>query len=70
MRKKKEKYPRILISALRGSSGKTIVSLGIISALRKRRLNITPFKKGPDYIDAAWMSKAAEKECRHPEKRR
>jgi len=58
-------YPRILISALRGSSGKTIVSLGIISALKKRNLKIYPFKKGPDYIDAAWLSKAADGTCRH-----
>ena len=65
MSKRKDLYPRILITALRGSSGKTIVSLGIISALVKRGLNVTPFKKGPDYIDAAWLSKAAGKECRH-----
>ena len=26
---------------------------------------MAPFKKGPDYIDAAWLSKTAEKPCRN-----
>jgi cobyrinic acid a,c-diamide synthase len=58
-------YPRILISALRGSSAKTIISLGIIVALKRRGYTIVPFKKGPDYIDAAWLGKAAGEICRH-----
>jgi cobyrinic acid a,c-diamide synthase len=57
--------PRILISALRGSSAKTIVSLGITVALKRRGIKISPFKKGPDYIDAAWLTKAAGETCRH-----
>lgn len=57
--------PRLLIAALRGSSAKTIVSLGIINAWRKRGIKVIPFKKGPDYIDAAWLTKAAEQKCRH-----
>jgi cobyrinic acid a,c-diamide synthase len=58
-------HPRILISALRGSSAKTIVSLGIIVAFIRRGLKIFPYKKGPDYIDAAWLSQAAGEICDH-----
>jgi cobyrinic acid a,c-diamide synthase len=57
--------PRILISALRGSNAKTIVSLGIIVAFIRRGLKIYPYKKGPDYIDAAWLSQAAGEVCDH-----
>jgi len=62
---KKISHPRILISAFRGSSGKTTVTLGIIVALIRRGLKIFPYKKGPDYIDAAWLSRAASEVCDH-----
>jgi cobyrinic acid a,c-diamide synthase len=56
-------FPRILISALRGGAGKTIVSIGITAAWRESGKHITPFKKGPDYIDAGWLSLAAGRPC-------
>jgi cobyrinic acid a,c-diamide synthase len=49
-------FPRIVISGLSGDSGKTIVSCGLLACLKERGINITAFKKGPDYIDAAWLS--------------
>jgi cobyrinic acid a,c-diamide synthase len=63
--KKTPSCPRILISALRGSSAKTIISLGITVAFKRRGIKIFPYKKGPDYIDAAWLTKAAAEMCRH-----
>ena len=57
--------PRILIAGLRGGSGKTLISLGLLAAWRKSGRTVAPFKKGPDYIDAAWLSKAADKPCRN-----
>ena len=56
-------FPRLMISALRGGSGKTILSIGIIGALQRRGTAISPFKKGPDYIDAGWLAMAASQPC-------
>ena len=55
--------PRITIGALRGGSGKTILSLGLIAAWREKGYRIAPFKKGPDFIDAGWLSFAAGQSC-------
>ncbi len=56
-------HPRIIISALRGGSGKTILSIGLIAAWKKMGKVIAPFKKGPDYIDAGWLALAAGRPC-------
>ena len=56
-------FPRIIIAALRGGAGKTIVSLGLIASWRKRGMAIAPFKKGPDFIDAGWLALAAGQPC-------
>jgi cobyrinic acid a,c-diamide synthase len=56
-------FPRIIIAALRGGSGKTLLSIGIIAALSESGKSIAPFKKGPDYIDAGWLALAAGRPC-------
>jgi cobyrinic acid a,c-diamide synthase len=56
--------PRLLIAGLRGGSGKTLVTLGLIAAWRAQQgLQVVPFKKGPDYIDAGWLAMAAQHPC-------
>jgi len=55
--------PRLVVAALRGGSGKTILSVGIIAAWRELGKKIAPFKKGPDYIDAGWLALAAGRPC-------
>lgn len=55
--------PGIIIAALRGGAGKTILSIGIIAAWKNLKKNVAPFKKGPDYIDAGWLAMAAGRPC-------
>jgi len=55
--------PRVIIAALRGGSGKTILSLGLVTAWREKGYCIAPFKKGPDFIDAGWLAFAADRPC-------
>jgi len=59
----KQYIPRIVIAGLRGGSGKTIVSLSLISLLKQKGLTVAPFKKGPDYIDAGWLARASGTPC-------
>ena len=59
------KCPRLVIAGLSGDSGKTVTSLSLLLALRRRGLRLSVFKKGPDYIDAAWLSWASGVTCRN-----
>ncbi|MFZ0455639.1 MAG: cobyrinate a,c-diamide synthase [Ignavibacteriaceae bacterium] len=58
-------YPRVIISGLSGDSGKTVVTCGLLACLKDRGINVSGFKKGPDYIDAAWLNLASGKPARN-----
>jgi len=57
--------PRLVVAGLSGDGGKTLVSLGLCRALADRGRVVQAFKKGPDYIDAAWLAAATGRPCRN-----
>ncbi len=61
----KLRTPRLVVAGLSGDGGKTLVSLGLCRALADRGRVVQAFKKGPDYIDAAWLTAATGRPCRN-----
>jgi cobyrinic acid a,c-diamide synthase len=57
--------PRLLVAGLSGGSGKTLVTLGLLLLLRRAGLDVRAFKKGPDYIDPAWLAWASAHPARN-----
>jgi len=55
--------PELLLQLCEAEQEKTILSIGIIAALKSFKKNVAPFKKGPDYIDAGWLAMAAGRPC-------
>lgn len=54
---KQRKVPRILLAAAASGSGKTLITCGLLQALKNRKLQVTSFKCGPDYIDPMFHSR-------------
>jgi cobyrinic acid a,c-diamide synthase len=48
---------RIMIAGTHSGSGKTTVTCAVLQALVNRKMNVTSFKCGPDYIDPMFHSK-------------
>lgn len=51
------KIPRFLLSAGASGSGKTLITCGILQALKNRGYRVASFKCGPDYIDPMFHTK-------------
>lgn len=51
------KLPRIMLAAPNSGSGKTLITCGLLQALKNEQLKVTAFKCGPDYIDPMFHTK-------------
>ncbi len=53
----------IVVAAPASGSGKTLVTLGLLRALRNRGIKVASAKVGPDYIDPRFHEKATGRPC-------
>ena len=57
--------PRLIVVGTGGDSGKTLVSLGLARHWSRSGIAVQAFKKGPDYIDSAWLTLASGRPTRN-----
>ncbi len=56
---------RFMISAAGSGSGKSVITMGILQALKDRGVRLQSFKCGPDYIDPAFHARVLGTACRN-----
>lgn len=53
---------KVLIAATNSNCGKTIFTMGLLRAMKRKGFNVQPYKCGPDYIDPMFHRQASGQE--------
>ncbi len=56
---------KLLLTAMRSGTGKTVMTASLLAALKKRGMKLRAFKCGPDYIDPMFHSRVLGVPCRN-----
>ncbi len=65
MEESQKMYPRLLLTAGASGSGKTLITCGLLQALKNRGLTVMSFKCGPDYIDPMFHERVLKTKARN-----
>ncbi|MBR2707443.1 MAG: cobyrinate a,c-diamide synthase [Mogibacterium sp.] len=57
------RLPRVMTAAVSSGSGKTILTCGMLEALKRRGTDVRSFKCGPDYIDPMFHRRVTGAPC-------